>query len=63
MFPKSPSPQVTKVEAVNRLGILWGEVTFGIRYIWQRDSLRVLLFVTALFWFAHDLGGEQWMKR
>jgi hypothetical protein len=32
-------------------------VTLGIRYIWQRDSLRTLLLVTALFWFAHDLGG------
>ena len=30
-------------------------MTFGIRYIWQRDSLRTLLIVTALFWFAHDL--------
>lgn len=53
--PESPSPQVTKEEAVNRLTILWAEVTFGIRYIWQRDSLRTLLIVTALFWFAHDL--------
>ena len=35
----------------------WAEITFGIRYIWQRDSLRTLLIVTALFWFAHDLGG------
>ena len=32
-------------------------MTFGIRYIWHRDSLRTLLIVTALFWFAHDLGG------
>ena len=42
---------------LGRLGILWSEVTFGIRYIWQRNSLRTLLLVTALFWFAHDLGG------
>ena len=40
-----------------RLGVFWKEITFGIRYIWQRDSLRTLLLVTALFWFAHDLGG------
>ena len=53
--PKSPSPPVTKEEAVNRLAILWAEVTFGIRYIWQRDSLRTLLLVTASFWFVHDL--------
>ncbi|MEM6610973.1 MAG: MFS transporter [Cyanobacteria bacterium P01_C01_bin.72] len=42
---------------VNKLGVLWGELTFGIRYIWQRDSLRTLLLITAWFWFAHDLGG------
>ena len=52
--PQSPSPPVTKEEAVNRLAILWDEITFGIRYIWQRHSLRTLLIVTALFWFAHD---------
>ena len=55
--PQSPSPPVTKARAVSKLSILWSEVTFGIRYIWQRDSLRTLLIVTALFWFAHDLGG------
>lgn len=40
-----------------RVAVFWSEITFGIRYIWQRDSLRTLLLVTALFWFAHDLGG------
>ena len=35
----------------------WQEITFRIRYIWQRDGLRTLLIVTASFWFAHDLGG------
>ncbi|MBE9045819.1 MFS transporter [Pleurocapsales cyanobacterium LEGE 10410] len=57
-------PQVEVEEAegaeeaeVGRLNTLWQEITFGIRYIWQRDSLRTLLVVTALFWFAHDLGG------
>jgi MFS family permease len=42
---------------VSRLSIFWREITFGIRYIWQRPGLRSLLLVTALFWFAHDLGG------
>ena len=53
---KSPSPPVTKEEAVNQLAILWAELTFGIRYIWRNNGLRTLLIVTALFWFAHDLG-------
>lgn len=40
-----------------RPNILWNELTFGIRFIWHRNSLRTLLLVTASFWFAHDLGG------
>ena len=57
-------PQVTRAEGaeeaegeVSKLGVFWKEITFGIRYIWQRPSLRTLLLVTASFWFAHDLGG------
>ena len=42
---------------VNRLSVFWAEVTFGIRYIWRNNGLRTLSIVTALFWFAHDLGG------
>ena len=49
--------EAEEVVKVNKLSVLWQEVTFGIRYIWQRDSLRALLIITALFWFAHDLGG------
>ncbi|MEM9804417.1 MAG: MFS transporter [Cyanobacteria bacterium P01_D01_bin.56] len=43
--------------SLTKLTILWDELTFGIKYIWQRDSLRTLMLITALFWFAHDLGG------
>ena len=39
------------------VGMFWQEITFGIRYLWQQNSLRTLLLVTASFWFAHDLGG------
>ena len=42
---------------VNNLAIFWQEITFGIRYIWRNNGLRTLLLITALFWFAHDLGG------
>jgi MFS transporter, DHA3 family, macrolide efflux protein len=42
---------------LGRLAVFWSEITFGIRYIWQHPSLRTLLLVTALFCFAHDLGG------
>ena len=60
-------PQVTRAEERSplapldqggrggRLAVFWAEITFGIRYIWQRDSLRTLLLVTASFWFVHDL--------
>lgn len=44
-------------KAKGKLNVWWQEITFGIRYIWQRDGLRTLLVITALFWFAHDLGG------
>lgn len=33
------------------------KLTFGIRYVWTHSSFRALLIITALFWFAHDLGG------
>ena len=56
-IPQVRSKQAKEIGEVNRLSVLWQEVTFGIRYIWQRDSLRTLLLITALFWFAHDLGG------
>ena len=43
-------------EELGTLAVFWREITFGIRYIWRSNNLRTLLIVTALFWFAHDLG-------
>ena len=54
---RSPLAFLDKGGRGGRLAVFWQEITFGIRYIWQRPSLRTLLLVTALFWFAHDLGG------
>ena len=48
-------PPVTKERVVNRLGIFWSEVTFGIRYLWQSPGLRSLLIVTNLFVAVHSL--------
>lgn len=33
------------------------QLGFGFRFIWKHPGLRALLITTALFWFAHDLGG------
>lgn len=33
------------------------QLGFGFRFIWRHPGLRALLITTALFWFAHDLGG------
>ena len=58
LWVQIPQPdENTEQEEITNLAILWQEVTFGIRYIWRSNSLRTLLIVTALFWFAHDLGG------
>ena len=58
LWIRIPQPdENTEQEEITNLAILWTEVTFGIRYIWRNNSLRTLLIVTALFWFAHDLGG------
>ncbi|PSB09510.1 MFS transporter [Pleurocapsa sp. CCALA 161] len=53
-----PQPdEHTEQEEITNIAIFWQEVTFGIRYIWRNNGLRTLLVITALFWFAHDLGG------
>lgn len=50
-----PSGETGSKRSLGKIELFWGEVTFGIRYIWQRDGLRTLLIITALFWFFHDL--------
>ena len=53
-----PQPDVSSNhKEVGKIKSLWREITFGLRYNWQCSRLRNLLIVTALFWFAHDLGG------
>ena len=54
--PDREDEEAERTEKSGKLSVFWAEITFGIRYIWQRDSLRTLLLVTALFWFVHDLG-------
>ncbi|MEM9276601.1 MAG: MFS transporter [Cyanobacteria bacterium P01_F01_bin.143] len=47
--------QEKKVRLVNRLRLLWSEITFGIRYLWQSPKLKDLLVVTTLFWLPYTL--------
>ena len=49
-----PIPQPER--ELNKINNLWQDITFGIRYIGQSSSLRTLLIITALFWFANNLG-------
>jgi MFS transporter, DHA3 family, macrolide efflux protein len=50
-IPQPSSPTETKPES------LLAQLTFGFREVWRQPSLRLLLLITALFWFFHDLGG------
>ncbi|MGG6294875.1 MFS transporter [Leptolyngbya sp. AN02str] len=56
-----PQPQPLTHQPVKSFAALastlWQDMTFGVHYIWTHASLRALLGVTLLFWFAHDLGG------
>lgn len=46
-----PQPQ-SQTEATLNLRTLY----LSFRQVWRQPSLRLLLSITALFWFAHDLG-------
>jgi MFS transporter, DHA3 family, macrolide efflux protein len=47
-------PQETNTLQFKRI---WHDITFGFKYLSGNSSLRLLVLITALFWFAHDLGG------
>lgn len=51
LFVQIPQPPpVEKTDSVLR------QLTFGLRHVWTRNDMRKLIIITALFWFAHDLG-------
>ncbi|MDJ0535627.1 MAG: MFS transporter [Xenococcaceae cyanobacterium MO_207.B15] len=51
-----PEKEQGRQRELAKIDNLWREITFGIHYIRQRSSLRTLLIVTVLFWFANNLG-------
>ena len=51
LFIHIPQPLPTK-----KTGSVIHQLTFGLRHVWTRRNLRVLIVITALFWFFHDLG-------
>ena len=55
LWVQIPQPQAEKPTQPEPL---LQQLTFGIRYLWQQQGLRLLLIITTLFWFAHDLGGS-----
>lgn len=52
LFTRIPQP-----ESATSLESIASQLTFGFRHIWRQPQLKVLLLTSALFWFAHDLGG------
>jgi len=53
-----PQPEVEKPpEKITEREPLLTKLTFGFRVVWRQPNLRVLLLITTLFWFFHDLGG------
>lgn len=51
LFVQIPQPPPTQ-----KTGSVVRQLTFGLRHVWTRSDLRKLIVITALFWFAHDLG-------
>lgn len=51
-----PQPAIAQVD-LQRPTTISAEAIFGFRYIFTRPNLLVLLVLTLLFCFAHDLGG------
>lgn len=49
-----PQPQ-PKDDRISMTSI-WQDILFGFQYVFQHSNLRILLFITTAFWFAHDLG-------
>lgn len=51
LFIHIPQPPPTE-----KSGSIARQLTFGLCHVWTRHELRTLIVITALFWFAHDLG-------
>lgn len=50
--PRSQSHSTLTVSPTS----LMAQLSYGFRHVWSQPGLRELLGITALFWFAHDLG-------
>lgn len=49
-IPQPASPPTQAAEPI------MARLTFGFRYVWRQSHLKAVLIITAMFWFAHDLG-------